>query len=104
MILFCSSLFERHPEIKHLWKFSKYLTVQDVHDEYGEVISKADHMWKKQLRDHGEKLFGALNYVINNLQAPDKYQSFLYELGKKHFLYGARKNLLPVRILFRMVF
>ncbi|CAF1508515.1 unnamed protein product, partial [Didymodactylos carnosus] len=89
------NLFEQHPEIKHLWTFGQYISVHDICNEYENIISKTDQIWKKQLCEHGAKLFGILNFIILNIKEPQKYQLYLCELGSKHYLFGVTENYLP---------
>lgn len=72
-------IFQRHPEIKHIWKFAAKLNTEEEMRE------------SPQLRSHGNNIFEAINAAINSLEKNNSQNNSLTELGKKHSLYGARK-------------
>ncbi|RMZ93295.1 neuroglobin-like [Brachionus plicatilis] len=72
-------IFQRHPEIKHIWKFAAKLNTEEEMRE------------NPQLRSHGNNIFEAINAAVNTLEKNNRSNSSLVELGKKHTFYGAKK-------------
>ena len=80
-------IFLEHKELKPLWHFSKNLET-------------AEQMNSSQLlKSHGEKLFNAIDMVVNNLDEWTTLTLILIQLGFSHFKWGVREQHFPVSFL-----
>ncbi|GAB6022446.1 hypothetical protein CHUAL_006559 [Chamberlinius hualienensis] len=70
-------LFETHPD------------VQDYFPNLTGIASE-DLKHSKQLQSHALKVMGFIQKVVARLHEPSKLTSLIRQLGKNHFLYGAK--------------
>lgn len=79
-------IFVEHKELKLLWRFARNLDT-------------AEQMYSNQLlKLHGEKLFNAVDMVVNNLQDFKSIVPIIVQLGFSHYRWGAREEHFPVRL------
>jgi len=77
-------IFVEHKELKTLWRFAPSLNT-------------TEQMYSNQaLKMHGEKLFNAVDMVVNNLQDFQLIVPIIVQLGFSHYRWGAREKHFPV--------
>ncbi len=77
-------IFVEHKELKTLWRFAPSLNT-------------TEQMYSNQaLKMHGEKLFNAVDMVVNNLQDFQLIVPIIVQLGFSHYRWGARETHFPV--------
>ena len=87
---FMLRIFTNNEHIKPLWRFARDLNT------YEDMISS------HELKNHGERVFNAINLVVSKLRSPNEVNSILVQLGFNHYFYGAREEHIPVILYFSL--
>ena len=75
-----------------MWKFASH------HIDSNPTLSLSNA--NSQLASHGNRVFEAINAVVNSLDKQGSLNGLLEELGTRHVTYGVKAEYLPVTINF----
>ncbi|XP_025425683.1 neuroglobin-1-like isoform X1 [Sipha flava] len=73
------SLFETHPDVQQSFMPFKGVDLEDLKHS-------------RQLRDHALRVMAFVQKAVARLYEPDKLETLLRDLGKKHYHYGAKQK------------
>ncbi|XP_050526146.1 neuroglobin-1-like [Daktulosphaira vitifoliae] len=73
------SLFETHPDVQQSFMPFKGVEIEDLKHS-------------RQLRDHALRVMAFVQKAVARLYEPDKLETLLRDLGKKHYHYGAKQK------------
>ena len=71
----------------------------DVKGAFGPMLgslSAADGRYTQELRDHGQRVLGTVDYVISNRQQQCDVISHLHDLGNRHITFDAKQDFMDV--------
>ncbi|GFG36275.1 hypothetical protein Cfor_00807, partial [Coptotermes formosanus] len=72
-------LFETHPDVQQVFMPFKGIELEDLKHS-------------KQLRAHALRVMAFVQKAVARLYEPEKLETLLQELGKKHYSYGAKQK------------